>query len=321
MGAAADVADNTDPMYAPTLAAQYNQLEPENAMKFAEIHPNAGTDPSAYDFTNADKLVTFAQQNSMKIRGHNFVWYQDLPAWLTNGVTAGTYGPTDLNTILQNHITTVATHFAGQVWAWDVVNEAFNADGSMHTSIWYDSPGIGFSGQGTKYIEQAFDWAHAADPNAKLFYNDFGAEMENAKSDAILAMFNDFKSRGVPIDGIGFEMHVKLQFDDPTVLSSFTANLQRFAAAGAEIHITEMDVALTSDDSTSLATQADIYKKVMQTCLQIPKCTVFQTWGFTDKFSWIPASTNGTEGWALPFDANYNPKPAFDALIQALQGQ
>ncbi len=134
-------------------------------------------------------------------------------------------------------------HYASKVYAWDVVNEAFNDDGTMRHTIWYDQPGIG-AGAGTKYIEQALRWAREADPSAKLFYNDYDAEEINKKSDAIYAMAKDFKKRGVPLDGIGFQTHVSLKFDDPAKLASFAKNLERFAKLGLELHITELDVRL-----------------------------------------------------------------------------
>jgi len=137
-------------------------------------------------------------------------------------VRQGNFPPTQLTTILEHHIHSVLTHYAGRVCAWDVVNEAFNSDGTMRRTIWYDQPGIsGSAGAGTSYIEQALKWARQADPNAKSFYNDYDAEEINQKSDAIYAMAADFKKRGVPLDGIGFQTHISLKFDNPAKLESF----------------------------------------------------------------------------------------------------
>ena len=319
LGAAASPRRLGEAAYASTLASEFSQLEPENQMKFGPIHPHPGNDASAYDFAPADELVTFAPQHNMVVRGHCFVWHQQVSVWLTRGVANHTYDPAALNDILRSHISTVAGHYAGKVWAWDVVNEAFNDDGTMRSTIWYDAPGIGFAGKGTAYVEQAFRWARAADPKAKLFYNDYGAEAINAKSDAIYAMAKDFKSRGVPLDGIGFQMHINLSFRDPKTLSSFAGNLKRFSDLGMEIHITELDVALDSSDPASLAAQSALYGKVTQICLQTPTCRVLQTWGFTDKYSWIPSYSKGNQGWALPFDADYKKKPAYDSILKSLQ--
>lgn len=321
LGAAAAPSHLDEPDYASTLAQQFSQLEPENQMKFQIVHPRAGSDTSAYDFAPADRLVTFANQHDMLVRGHCLVWHQQIAEWVKSGISTKNYDSHVLNDILQNHISTVMQHFAGKVWAWDVVNEAFNDDGSLRSTIWYDSPGIGFSGKGTAYIEQAFRWARAADPTAKLFYNDYDAEAVNSKSDAIYAMAKDFQTRGVPLDGIGFQAHLKLAFNRPETLKSFAANLKRFSDLGLEIHITELDVALDADDPSNLAAQGELYSKVTEICLQNPACRVLQTWGFTDKYSWIPSYSKGKQGWALPYDANYKPKPAYHGMLKALQSK
>jgi GH35 family endo-1,4-beta-xylanase len=230
IGAAADPTHLGEAPYASTLATQFDQLEPENQMKFGPVHPRLGADVSAYDFAPADQLVTFAQQHKMLVRGHCFVWHQQVPDWLTTGVSNHTYDSAALSNILQNHISTIARHFADKVWAWDVVNEAFNDDGTLRDTIWYDAPGIGFAGRGTSYIEQAFRWAHTADPQAKLFYNGYDAETVNDKSNAIYAMAKDFQAGGVPLDGIGFQMHGHLSFNDPNTLNSFGCGYFRTTA-------------------------------------------------------------------------------------------
>jgi endo-1,4-beta-xylanase len=316
VGAAADSPYLSDPQYPAILGSEFTQLQAENEMKFATIHPASGT----YAFSGGDALVTFAQAHSMAVRGHTLVWYQQVPTW----VTSGSFSSPQLSQILQDHITTVMQHYAGKVYAWDVVNEAFNDDGTnttpstLRSTIWYDNPGIGFAGQGTAYIEQALNWAHAADPNAKLIYNDYNDETIGPKSNAIYAMAQDFTSRGVPLDGIGFQFHLDLSFDNPTVLASVASNFQRFAALGLEIHITELDIRLPDSSAGSLAAQAKLYGEIAGLCVQQPKCTVFQTWGFTDKYSWIPGFFTGM-GWALPWDATYQKKPAYTSLQNALK--
>jgi endo-1,4-beta-xylanase len=321
IGAAAGPGRLSEPQYADTLAAQFRQIEPEIHMKFGPIHPRPGSDASAYDFAPADKLVAFAQAHDMLVRGHCLVWHQQVANWVVGGVAAKTIDSEKLKAILQNHISTVTGHYAGNVWAWDVVNEAFNDDGSLRSTIWYDSPGIGLKDRGTAYIEQAFRWAHAADPKAKLFYNDYEAEVINPKSDAIYTMAKDFVARGAPIDGIGFQAHFDLAFDNPKTLDSFAANLKRFSDLGLEIHITELDVRVNAPNATNLAAQAALYGKVTTVCLQNPTCRVLQTWGFTDKYSWIPAYFKGKQGWALPFDDSYQKKPAYNAILKALEAK
>jgi endo-1,4-beta-xylanase len=314
IGAAAAPRYLAEPEYASILASEFSQLQSENAMKFGEIHPRPDSDPNPYDFADADALVAFAASHNMKVRGHTLVWHNQVPKWVTDGKQT----PEQLAKILQDHIRTVTRRYAGKVYAWDVVNEAFNDDGSMRHTVWYDKPGIG-AGPGTKYVEQALRWARESEPNAKLFYNDYDAEEINRKSDAIYEMAKDFKQRGVPLDGIGFQAHVTLKFDDPARLASFAKNMERFAKLGLELHMTEIDVRLTDSSAASLSAQAHLYGEITRLCVQQPACKLIQTWGVTDKHSWIPGFYKG-QGWALLWDEKYQKKPAYtgvhDALIQ-----
>lgn len=312
IGSAADAKHLSEQPYGTTLSSEYSQLQAENEMKFASIHPERG----AYNYAAPDALVAFAEKNSMKVRGHTLVWHRQVPAWITRPATPWT--PTSLNHVLKDHIVNVVGHYKGRVYAWDVVNEAFNDDGTMRSSVWYDAPGIGFAGKGTKGIEQAFRWAHAADPAAKLFYNDYSVETMNAKSDAIYAMAQDFVKRGVPISGIGLQLHIDPSFDNPATLASLSKNIERLAALGLEVHFTEVDVKLASNSAENLQRQAKTYADLMTVCLQESSCKVFQTWGFTDKYSWIPSTYPGF-GWALLFDAAYEKKPAYQALLKTLE--
>jgi len=318
--AQADEYGETDPLttngnYVNILSTQYDQLEPGNAMKWDVTEPALNT----YNFQPGDELVAFAQKYGMRVRGHNLCWHNQLPGWLTPYAASAT--PAQMATLLQNHITTEVTHYAGQVFAWDVVNEAFTdtTPSVLGDSIWYDQPGIGQSGTG--YIEQAFRWAHAADPNALLFYNDYNIEGPGAKFNAVLAMVQDFVSRGVPINGVGFEMHIMTNgYPSPSGLAQ---NMQALAALGIQVHITEMDVRVPVDSSgnataAELQQQAQVYQNIMTVCLEQPNCTAFQVWGISYNDSWIPSVFAGY-GAALPFDFNYQPTPAFNALLTALQ--
>lgn len=324
IGAAADANEFGGPNrlleagYASTLGTQFNMLEAENAMKWNPIHPAQTT----YNFGPGDLLVAFAQSNGMKVRGHNLCWYSNNPAWLTN--LAKTATPDTMSQVLHDHIMTVAQHYQGQVFAWDVVNEAVSdsATGTgtdLRDSIWFNQPGIGSTGTG--YIEQAFRWAHQADPNALLFYNDYSIEAPGKKFQAVYNMVKDFVARGVPIHGVGMQMHI----DTGGYPSSagLAQNIQQLTALGLQVHITEMDVRIKVDSNGNAAAadldaQAQTYQRIVTVCLQNPGCTAVQTWGFTDKYSWIPGFFTGF-GAALPFDANYQPKPAFNAILNALQ--
>jgi len=311
IGTAVEPSYLAEPEYAKILSDEFSMLEPENNLKFGQVHPRPDTDPNPYDFSGPDALVAFAQAHKMKMRGHTLVWHNQQPRW----VTGGGLTPDQLNKALQSHIKTVVGRYAGKIFAWDVVNEAFNDDGSMRHTVWYDRPGIGFADQGAAYIEQALRWARATDRRAKLFVNDYGAETIGKKSDAIYAMAKDFRKRRVPLDGIGFQLHCDLSFDRPEALDSFKANLQRFADLGLDIHITEMDVRLRNNSPESLDQQAKLYGDVVKICGGQPRCKVIQIWGFTDKHSWL------RNGHGLLWDENYQKKPAYDAFLRPLLGK
>jgi uncharacterized protein (TIGR03437 family) len=324
--AAADEYGETDPLttntnYVNLLSTQYDMLEPGNAMKWDVTQPTQTT----YNFQPGDELVAFAQKYGMRVRGHNLCWYTQFPSWLAP--YANTATAAQMSTLLQDHITTEVTHYAGQVFAWDVVNEAFSDSSptTLRDSIWYNQPGIGHgTGSGaatdTGYIEQAFRWAHAADPDALLFYNDYSIEGPGDKFDAVLAMVTDFVNRGVPINGVGFEMHLEL--GSYPGAQGLAKNMAALEALGIQVHITEMDVRLLVDSSglatsADLQSQAQMYQYVMNVCLQQPNCTAFQVWGVSYNDSWIPGFFPGY-GAALPFDFSYQPTPAFTSLMTAL---
>ena len=305
----------SEPRYAATLAREFNLVEPENDMKWAALRPNRDT----FDYNAADQVVAFAEVHRMKVRGHTLVWGWSNPEWLTNLHAP----PAEFSQLLQEHIERVASHFRGKVFAWDVINEAFDEHGKPKHSIWYDQPGIGLAGRGTAYIEQCFRWAHKADPEALLFYNDAGGETLNPKSDAIYEMARDFRQRGVPIDGVGLQMHI---FDLNPDVEGIRKNLARFAALGVQVHITELDVALpVSPDGVpipgDLMKQATIYRQIASACLGTRGCTAVQMWGFTDKWSWIGSASHHSKGAGMLFDRNYSPKPAYKAFAEAFSAE
>ncbi len=298
--------------YASTLAREFNMVEAEDAMKWWVLRPDRAT----YDFHLGDEVVRFAQVHQMKVRGHCLVWGRSNPDWLLQShFTTG-----QLSRLLHEHITRVMKHYAGRVFAWDVVNEALDEKGNLRDSLWYNQPGIGLSGGGTAYIEQVFRWAHKADPKALLFYNEAEGEGLNRKSDAIYAMVKDFKRRGVPIDGVGLQMHLPML---EVGITGIAANIARLTALGLQVHITELDVSLPLDSSgqaraDDLNRQADVYRSIVRACLDSPGCTAIQTWGFTDKYSWIGSHSRGARGQALPFDREYQPKVAYRAVLEEL---
>ena len=315
VGAAVRPSLFSEAAYSATLGREFNMVEPEDAMKWWTVRHTVG----AFDFRDGDQVVQFALAHRMKVRGHCLVWDHNNPDWLAQGH----FTPTQLSQLLQAHIATVMKHYSGQVFAWDVVNEALDENGHVKNSPWYNQPGIGLSDKGTAYIEQAFRWARAADPQALLFYNEAEGEGMNRKSDAIYAMVKDFKHRGVPIDGVGLQMHVSQPDLDTAPIA---ANIARLTALGLQVHITELDVSLPLDSSgqaqrSDLLRQAEVYRAIVRACLQSQGCTAIQTWGFTDKYSWIGSHSHGTRGAALPFDRTYKPKPAYDAILEEISAQ
>jgi endo-1,4-beta-xylanase len=270
-------------------------------MKMKQTQPERGR----FTFADADAIVAFAARTKMRVRGHTLVWHQSLPPW----VTTASWSRAEALTVLSQHITTVVSHFKGAVYAWDVVNEAFENDGSLRKTVWLDRIG-------PDYIEQAFRMAHAADPAALLFYNDYSVELPNKKADAMLALAKEFKARGVPIAGVGFQCHFPYdQYPDHT---QFVANMNRFSSLGLQVQVTELDLAIplpVTDEKR--AQQARAYRDIVTAALKAKNCTALVTWGFTDKYSWIPHFRKGQDE-ALPFDRSFTPKPAYEAIRAAL---
>jgi endo-1,4-beta-xylanase len=292
-----------EPLYADTLAREFSMLTPENAVKFEPVHP----EPDRYDFSDADFIVDFAEAHGMRVRGHTLVWHNQLPGWLTEG----TWTRDELIDVLREHIMTVVGHYRGRVAAWDVVNEAVADDGSLRDTIW-------LRGIGPDYIDMAFHWAHEADPDALLFYNDYAAEGLGPKSDAVYALVQGLLERGAPINGVGLQMHVSL--GSPPDPEAVAANMARLGALGLQVHVTEMDVRTQDGTGTPderLAAQAGVYRAVMDVCLSSGDCKAFVTWGFSDRHSWIPGHTGNPDA-PLLFDESYRPKPAYYAIMDAL---
>ncbi|MGR6534857.1 endo-1,4-beta-xylanase [Streptomyces rochei] len=276
--------------YAATLDREFNSATPENEMKWDATEPSRGT----FTFSAADRVVDHARAQGMDVRGHTLVWHSQLPSWV------GALGAADLRAAMNDHIDQVMGRYKGQIHSWDVVNEAFQDGGSgaRRSSPFQDKLGDG-------YIEEAFRTARAADPAAKLCYNDYNTDGVNAKSTAVYTMVKDFKARGVPIDCVGFQGHFN---SNSPVPADLRANLQRFADLGVDVQITELDI------EGSGTAQADAYARVVDACLAVDRCTGITVWGVTDKYSWRSGGT------PLLFDGNYDAKPAYHAVLAALGG-
>lgn len=290
-GTALSSAHLSESQYAATAAAEFNMATPENEMKWDATEPSQG----GFTYSGGDRVVTFATQHGMRVRGHTLVWHSQLPSWVSSLPTASA-----VTSAMNNHITQLMTHYKGEIYAWDVVNEAFQdgTSGARRNSVFQDKIGDG-------YIETAFRTARSADPAAKLCYNDYNIDGQNAKSNAVYAMVKDFKSRGVPIDCVGFQSHFN---SGNPVPSDLQVNLQRFADLGVDVQITELDIA------GSGTSQASDYTKVVNACLAVSRCTGITVWGVTDKYSWRTSDT------PLLFDGSYAKKAAYTATLAALDG-
>ncbi|KAI5121546.1 hypothetical protein M0805_002605 [Coniferiporia weirii] len=293
---AGHLSNASDLNFRTVAAQQLSGATPENEMKWDATEPSQGV----FTFDQGDQVALFAVSNEMRLRGHTLVWHSQLPAWVS------TLTGDSLLSAMNNHITTVMTHFTGKTFAWDVVNEAFNDDGTLGASPFLTQ-------LGSSYIETAFTTARAADPTAKLYINDFNTEGENAKSDAMLSLVQTLKASNL-IDGVGFQSH----FIVGEVPTDLQANLQRFADAGVDVAITELDVRMPVPASAAnLAQQAVDYAFVVDACLAVSRCVGITIWGITDLYSWVPG-TFPDQGAALPWDDSYNEKASFTSTLNAL---
>lgn len=302
IGAAVDVEVlNKDPAYARLLAREFNVVTPENALKFSVVQPERGR----FDFSQADALVAFAEAHGMQVHGHVLVWHGQLPEWLARG----SFTRDELGAILRAHIQTLVGRYRGRIAWWDVAAEAVDEAGRPRETFWS-------RGLGPDYLERAFRWAHEADPNARLLYNDYGGEGAGAKSDGIYDLVAALRWKGAPIHGVGLQMHVSLT--EAPRSGDVRINMQRLAALGLETHITEMDVMLAMPAAPAdLQAQAALYREMLSACLSVAQCRSFSTWGVSDRYSWIPEFFPG-RGAALLFDTDLQPKPAYRGIRKVL---
>ena len=292
-------------MYKDVLSREFNTVVCENEMKPYSLQPQQGV----FDFTTPDKLVDFAESINMKVRGHTLIWHSQNPSWLEHG----NWSRVELLAIMKDHITQIMSHYKGKIFEWDVANECIT-DGSNNTlrdSFWRKVIG-------DDYLDSAFIYARLADPDALLFYNDYSTETKNSKSDAVYNLVKSMKDRNIPIDGVGFQCHLIYNMDD-NFYSSVQENFKRFADLGLKVAVTELGVRIQQPiDQAKYQIQANDYRNMLQIALENDSCNTFMMWGFTDKHSWIPSFFPGYDD-ALIFDRNYEPKPAYNALLNLLK--
>jgi endo-1,4-beta-xylanase len=327
IGTAAIPSDLSDPTLSQITAEQFSVLTPGNEMKWQVVEPQQGI----FNWTGADNLVNFAEEHRQRVRGHTLVWHNQLPNWLTQGVANGTISASQLRDLLHQHISTEVGRYRGKIWQWDVVNEMLadaNPSQIKPTDFWIAHLGTGI-------LADVFRWAHAADPDAILCYNDYniaGEDGSNAKFNAALALVKSLLAQRVPIDCVGDQGHLDLQFGFNPI--QMTQDLQAYANLGLKVAVTEADVRTfveTTDSNqtpivspadptpshTANPAAADWYNGMLQSCLAVKACISFTVWGFADAESWVPGAFAG-EGDADIYDVNLNPKPQYTALQQTL---
>ncbi|HEY7375153.1 MAG TPA: endo-1,4-beta-xylanase [Polyangia bacterium] len=300
-----------------TAAREHSFCTPENEMKWDQIEATRGT----FTFGPADQIVTFAMQNGMKIKGHTLVWHKQLPSWVTSLTTAA-----DVRKAMTDHINGVVGHFKGKVTVWDVVNEAFITDGKTGDGNPRLRDSVFSTVIGSTFIDEAFMAARAADKDALLVYNEFANEGLSDKSNAVYDMVKSMKMRGIPIDGVGLQMHIGYN-TNPTAADVAT-NMQRLADLGLQIFISEMDV--NSCAGYSDAQEKAQYHDMVAACVAQPACAAVTVWGITDKYTWLDINNNansmagcatGVLPSALLWDPSYNKKSSYTGAMDALLGR
>ena len=282
-GTATDQKHLDDSSHTATLLENFSQVTPENSMKWSSIHPS----PVTYTFSGADNLVNFAQCHSLLIRGHTLLWHRSLPQWVEKIVD-----PQQLTRVIEEHITTVVSRYEGQIYAWDVVNEAFLDDGSLR-------PNHFFNILGESYIGIAFHAARKADSRAKLYLNDYMTA--RAKIGSVAEHVGRWRQAGIPIDGIGVQGHVSRGESN-----RMSWTLRDLAEVVDEVAITELDI---------VDAEPEEYVNVVRACLAERKCVGITSWGVRDCDSW-----RAKEGMkCLLFDEEWKMKRAGEVVLEALR--
>ncbi len=291
-----------DRRYTSVLSSEFNLIAPEYVMKWALIHPQ----PDVWVFEPADRMVAFAGRNGMKVKGHALLWHEELPDYVTEAMT-----PDELRAAIREHIATLVGRYKGQLWAWDVVNEPIDDQDGFRKTIFYRTLGEAF-------IADALRLAHEADPACHLILNDYDCEGLNPKSDRLYALVKGLVERGVPLHGVGFQMHITpANAPKPEDLQK---NFARFAALGLKLHISEMDVRMreaAGERAEKLELQGRVYRGVIAACVAAPGVKSITFWGFTDRYSWIDGYFGPDD--PLLWDENYERKPAYFGVREALR--
>lgn len=291
----ADLLD--DPNYRKTLVSTFNSVTPEYELKWDSIHP----EPGQWRFESVDRIVEFADANDLDVKGHALIWDQELvdstPGWVLE-----IDDPDELRRVVTEHVTTTMQRYASTVDRWDVVNEPLETLGSAL----YDNHFRQVLGDG--YLAEMFVIARAAGPDEQLWLNEAAVEFQPQKAAALVDLVEELLGQGAPIDGVGLQGHLVGGTVESDTLRQLIAELE---ALGVQVAITELDVP-ARDASDPLGVQARVYRDTFEACLS-QRCREVTLWGFTDRHTWIDDTLG--EGLApLPFDLDYRPKPALDAI-------
>ncbi|TKB96920.1 endo-1,4-beta-xylanase [Pedobacter cryophilus] len=313
IGAAVKMANITgEAAYSNTLKGEFNQLTAEFEMKMNFIW----TSENNYDFSKVDYLVNYAQQNNMTVHGHALLWYQSFPDWFKNA----NYDTVAFESKVKVYIETVVGRYKGKIRSWDVANEIFNDDGTMRI----ESQIQGKFKDPVGFVGRCFKYAAAADPDCKLFYNDYSVVLASGKRNAMKNMAIRFKNTGVPIHGLGDQFHYRISTSQTTINNGF-ADL---VSTGLLIHLSEIDCKVNVNNSptyvlnsTDLQKQSDFYKNTAKLYNAIPANQKFgmTMWGITDKNTWLRDSGNGNKEYPLLFDEVYAKKPAYAGFLEGLK--
>ena len=277
-------------LYTDIAGQEFNFVTTENSIKFDYVNPI----PGLFRWAATDNLVQLAKLQNQTVHGHTLVWYTQLPGWVHRSELD------DRELIMREFIDRVMKRYGPDIPIWDVVNESLEDDGTLRNSVWHQA-------MGASYIDIAFRQARESAPDAVLLYNDYDISFNGPKSEAMITLMQQLKDAGTPVDGVGFQVHLFADFDK---IDEMETLFQRVAEMDLDIYITEFDVSMA--DGQTLADQAQLYEDVLSACLNQPRCKAFQTWGFTDTYSWR------SQFDPLPFDRRYQAKPAYSALQQRL---
>ena len=305
--------DDIEPEFEEIHKTQFNVVVAENEMKFDATEPNE----DEFNFTKGDKMVEYALANGIRVRGHALAWHSQVAGWVSSNYAGQ---KEKLLSVLKNHIEKVVGHYKGKVAEWDVVNEAinddYNADWRSNGSVWYE-------GIGAEFLDSAFVWAHAADPDAELCYNDYSLEWglrEGSKASFVVEQVKRWKANNIPITCVGTQTHIEIAHE--TTPQNVRALAKALAELGVTLNITELDIGFPKGESGKLtaadyAKQGHLYRQFMDVFLEEPNMGEFVIWGLTDAHSWLDGQQGKTEG--LLYDKQYKPKPAYDSIMVSLK--